>query len=445
MNQLLVKIRFVLFLLLGPSLGLFAQNRLTEQKFSIQTLLSPKLYSESIDNAFEIKKFEEYIPLDTNSILIENGYASSFIKNPEEWSERKRTIVPDTVKVIFSMYPKHQEFWMTNYHVLLAQRLKALFRIAPELNSNEINWLLVLQTDCSNEPEAIGLFHGFDIIGTPTTSSQLEPIPLSQSTFIDSITMDSSKLSDQYLFVDNFIKENGGYSDSTVVKVLDRNKSWEDAIVVLDWTGSMYHHGAMSVLWHITNLEDTYIKYFTFFNDGNRKKKRQKKIGKTGGIYSTSAHDIKKVAQYFIKIQRRGNGGDSSENDVEALKRAQKKFPDHKNLILVADNRSCMRDFSLFYKIKSPVHIILPGNDEVINHQYINLAYKTKGSIHTFDQDILDFSTGEKINKITINGTTYFKNHYGFFQPANPLSYHFCNPFYGIKKYTKRIRDAFKN
>lgn len=413
-----------------------------KEKFSVKMLISPKLYSEEFDDSFEVEITPEFTQQDSTSILIENGYASSILKDENNWKENVNAIIPDSIKVIFSMYPKNQEFWMTNYHVLLAHRLKALFRIAPKLNSNDIHWSIVLQTDCENELEAIGLFHGFEITGKTIAPLNNEEIVVKEE-FVDSISFDSTRFSEQFNYVSQFIQENGGLSDSTVFNVLERNRHWSNSIVVIDWTGSMYHHGALSVLWHIVNLENTHIKYFTFFNDGNRKKKRKKKIGKTGGIYFVDASDVKKVASYFKKIMRKGDGGDSPENDVEALKRATRKYKSFDHIILVADNRSCVRDFLLYEKLKTPVHIILPGKDKVINHQYINLAYKTRGSIHTFDKDILDFAVEKRPKEITINGIRYFRNHYGLFQPTDPLSYHFCNQFYKIKKYTKRIREAY--
>lgn len=234
MTRFIQHLSFLLFFL--STLATYSQVRTHQEKFSIQMLLSPKLYSEEMDRSFEVQVTPEFIQYDSSSILIENGYASSIIKNPETWDKLKNTIEPDTIKVIFSLYPKYQEFWMTNYHVLLAQRLKALFRIAPELNSNSINWLLVLQDDCENEPEALGLFHGFEISGSPKENIAEASEPIEEQDFVEAITLDSTKLVDQYKFVNEFIANNGGFGDSTVFKVLERNRHWEDAVVVLDWS-----------------------------------------------------------------------------------------------------------------------------------------------------------------------------------------------------------------
>ena len=91
------------------------------------------------------------------------------------------------------------------------------------------------------------------------------------------------------------------------------------------------------------------------------------------------------------KVKAKGNGGDPEENDVEAILKGIQKYPDFKNLILIADNNSCMRDYCLVKDIKVPVKVVLCGTYSGINPQYINLAYKTKGSIHTIEDDISDF------------------------------------------------------
>lgn len=49
-----------------------------------------------------------------------------------------------------------------------------------------------------------------------------------------------------------------------------------------------------------------------------------------------------------------------------------------------------MRDFELIKNLKKPVKVILCGMPKKINTEYIDLAYQTKGSIHTIEEDIKD-------------------------------------------------------
>lgn len=432
MNSAALKNRFLLLFVAFAALCLPLQ---AQEKFPKHVLLEPKRFSEQMDAAFYAVEYPEYHPGNKNAIVLQNGYASAIIRNAEEYPFNIAKHI-DTVEVIFSLYPKKADFWLTDYHILLARRLQNLFELDSLLNHKDIHYKLILQSDCENELEAMGLFHGFRIVFTPK-----DTLPTQQSTANIQAQTDSLLKTPAAVEVNQFISDNGGFGDSAVYKILERNAQWTNAVVVLDWTGSMYHHGAMAVLYNILQFDKAQFSHFVFFNDGNNKANRKKKIGKTGGILMVNANETEKLIKSFYRVQKRGSGGDSQENDVEALLKAMRKFPDAEHFILVADNVSCMRDFVLVEKLKKPVHIVLAGNYQLINHQYINLAYKTQGSLHTFEDDIWDFSHNPP-NTFNYKDVAYFMNNYNLYQCENELSYRFCNAFYGIPKYTKRIKDA---
>ena len=102
-----------------------------------------------------------------------------------------------------------------------------------------------------------------------------------------------------------------------------------------------------------------------------------------------------------------GYGGDSPENDMEALLKAQKKLGTGSEIILIADNYSEVRDMALISKLTAPVHIILCGYEGAINEDYLEIAYKTGGSIHTIEQDIFDLLQKVKNGKFTFQGREY--------------------------------------
>ena len=413
--------------------------------FTQAALFHPTTHTEEFEQGFQAVEVPAYFPDSTlNQIVVENGYASAIIQNKEAYYKPTGAVI-DTVNVVFSLYPKNPEYWLTNYHVLLARRLRDLFQLDPSLNSNEIYWKITMQTDAENELEAMGLFHGF-VLSYHIDSTLFEvekqeqlkdTLPLAALPPLPSTPIVHE--------LDSFIRMNGGYRDTAIVKILQRNqKNWPNSLVVVDWTGSMYHHGAMAVLWHLLQMENTNISYFTFFNDGNRKKDKAKKIGKTGGVVGVDAQDSVQILKTFYKVQKRGDGGDQPENNVEAVIRSIKKYPDFDHIILVADNIACIRDFVLWEKIGVPIHIVLPGNFNMLNHQYINLAYKTHGSIHTFDEDILDFTQDEAPKTFTYKEFVYFLNTYGLYQSESPVAYRLCNQFYGIKRYGKKSRDLLR-
>jgi hypothetical protein len=199
--------------------------------------------------------------------------------------------------------------------------------------------------------------------------------------------------------VDYFLFNYGGTED-VVEKVFDRHPEWKNILVVNDWTGSMYGYGAQVLKWHLLNLKKSGIKSLTLFNDGDDKNTIDKIIGETGGIYSEKADNIIKLVDLFNLIMLRGGGGDSPENDIEALLEAMDKYPDFSEVVLIADNNSCIRDIELADKIDIPVKIILCGYEPKygINPDYAYLAKVTNGGVYTVDEDLenVDISIGEK-------------------------------------------------
>ncbi|GIV27967.1 MAG: hypothetical protein KatS3mg027_1781 [Bacteroidia bacterium] len=95
-------------------------------------------------------------------------------------------------------------------------------------------------------------------------------------------------------------------------------------------------------------------------------------------------------------------------NVIEAILYGLKKIKEIEHVILIADNWAPVRDINLLPKIKVPVHVILCGvtNGMKINADYLNIAYKTKGSIHTIEEDI-DFLIQNASNEFFINGNLY--------------------------------------
>ena len=72
---------------------------------------------------------------------------------------------------------------------------------------------------------------------------------------------------------------------------------------------------------------------------------------KTGGIYF-SANDSSKIVETVTKCMKNGSGGgESKENDIEAITLALNKFPQASEVILIADNKEWMRDFDYLTKI----------------------------------------------------------------------------------------------
>jgi hypothetical protein len=341
-----------------------------------QTLIDFKMKLEKV----EVAKYK--IPSSKTAITLKNHYGKFVILNPDAIKSIKGQTIY-SVEVLYTDHPKGKDF-----DLLVKQRLASLFLLAPELFSNElINWKVVKQTDC-NENNINDLFHGIVITYRPTS------------------TVAGLRVEREYL--KNVLKGKDILKDSTYIKVMNRNK-WQDVAIVNDFTSSMSAYIAEVLVWHSLNLQKriSNINGYAFFNDGNLTPDNKKVIGQTGGIYYTNSQNLDSILNTAVNTIEHGGGGDNEENNVEALIEAQKQFPKARGLVMVADNWANMRDTSLISQIKLPVKVVLCGALSNINTQYIDLAYRTKGSIHTIEEDIVDLRKITEGKVIVINKKRY--------------------------------------
>ena len=370
-------------------LSVISNAQSTFQKFSKELLDNPPVAGKVLERKFSSMTVSKFVPDSfVNFVILENGYSKSKIINAASWPPKEKKYKVVEIQSIYTQYPKDKDFWLTNYHSLLADRLKELFILDPTLNDKRIEWTMVLQTACNTAQQAEKMFHGFAIYYVPIVE---DTVPAKPRVFTK---VDSLGFSKGYAEVQKFVTENvfakeRREADSTVFKVLDRHKDWKNTLVVCDWTASMYAYGSQAALWHSLNYKRSGIKHFTLFNDGGNRADFLKKIGKVNGVFFAEADNIKHLVKVYKDVINDGDGGDEPENDVEAILRSIRHYPDAKEVVLIADN-SCIRDFCLIGRISKPVKVILCGAKKGINPQYINLAYRTGGSIYTIEDDIED-------------------------------------------------------
>lgn len=196
-------------------------------------------------------------------------------------------------------------------------------------------------------------------------------------------------------------------NDSTIVKVLQRNNQWKKLLVVEDVTGSMMPYVADLLLWNALkgNLQNT--RHFVFFNDGDGKQSYEKEVGNTGGIYHTKAKNVDVLEETMISAIAGGQGGDTPENDIEAILAGLAKCPDCEEVVLIADNGATPRDLALLSQVTKPVHVILCGVKFRPNPAHLLIAWKTKGSLHTIQEDIVSLADMQEGESITVMGKTY--------------------------------------
>ncbi len=422
---------------------------LGQTEFDLKKLQNPKKYGPETKSHFKELLVPEYtLAKGKKAIFLKNGLRSSQFIAPQLWRNIKDTVFPYRVDIVYSRYPvKDGEY--KEIYPLLCNRLIRLFELDPSLNDTAIKWRTILQTHVVNDDQVNSLFHGVVIwyrtaseeaentdslakehklvqtdIGSQSNSIELlktinglkENALLNDSIrqLIDGKSIDIQRhIIQQYLAkaltikntiplnertplemmqfkkqINEYLKHNP-FSDSVVWKVMDRHPEWTDALVINDWTGSMYGYGAQVLHWHLNNYKHSGIRFLSLFNDGDGKTTAQKVIGETGGIYSAEASDIPTILNLFNFVRLNGGGGDRPENDIEAILSSIERFPDHKEIILIADNFACIRDIELAHKITKPIRVIVCGynKDFGVNTHLAYLAKISNGGLYTLESD----------------------------------------------------------
>ena len=295
------------------------------------------------------------------------------------------------IDLVYTLFPKDKDFKELNLN-----RLRELYKIFPALfYKPNIQWSIVGQSDCHSRAEADKMFHGFVVYYRPfDTLRKLNADYLFDFERRDDFTQPDyqSRTGIEQILGNNYIP-----TDSLVFKVFQRNiQKWHDLLIVTDWTGSMYPYGTQLLTWLKLNLKQKdKIKTFVFFNDGDQKSLGEKVIGSTGGIYYTKSTELNNILKTMLDTQAGGDGGTSEENDLEALLYGQYICPESKDIVLIADAESYIRDIQLLEvfvqkcrKSGQKVRVILCGDIHKLSTDYLYIAYYTGGSIHTIDQDI---------------------------------------------------------
>lgn len=200
----------------------------------------------------------------------------------------------------------------------------------------------------------------------------------------------------------------GPVNDTVFSAVLNRNKHWKNKLIILDVTGSMRPYTDQVKMWYNLHFSQSDPIQFVMFNDGNNMPDDKKVIGKTGGIHYCIYCDKSTFNSKLDEARNAGGGGDAPENDLEATLAAINNCKNYSEIILVADNYSTVKDIALLRLVNKPVKVILCGvYDSRILSDYLDIAYQTKGSVHTMEEDILNLGNSLEGMKIRI-GKHYY-------------------------------------
>ncbi len=242
----------------------------------------------------------------------------------------------------------------------------------------------------------------FNLMGAPLVARQLQKCDCCTPDSLlfaemDPTTLTMSEMAD---FLPVFSPE-----DSIIKKVSDRNPDMRDLLVAVDLTGSMspYIMQVISLMEELTITRSPEVKCFSLFNDGDDKEDRKKEIGNTGGIYIVHGDiTLKKLGRTILQAMQKGSGGDTPENNIEAVLKGLKACPECKDVVMVADNFATPRDGKLLPEINIPIHWIICGGEEGLNSEYLDLVRQNKGYLHTLNYDVKDLHLAKEGNVIKV-------------------------------------------
>ncbi|WP_343636635.1 hypothetical protein [Fluviicola sp.] len=361
------------------------------------------------------------------------GKAQSTVELTEKLPAHAEVIAVD---IVYTDFPKGRSF-----DVLNEKRAQTLLELYPVIRkSNVSEWNLVAQTECENLEEAAALFHGvvvhyrvpptiesmkseISFLKTVGAPSKPESKTMSHKSFERTMGASTREvaitgtgtdfLSGTAVCATTSVTPVAGSmvfpnasADQVIANVFNRNK-WKNMTIAADITGSMSPYTGQLLLWLALQFNNEKVKQITFFNDGDRKTEAQKQIGQIGGIYQTATCDIETVRKLAIKAMTGGCGGDGPENNIEGLLKAYQSNPGCKELILVADALAPVKDIRLLEQVKVPVRVVLCGTYYGLHPDYLLIAAKTGGSVHTIEDDILNLATMKEGETFKISGRTY--------------------------------------
>ena len=177
--------------------------------------------------------------------------------------------------------------------------------------------------------------------------------------------------------------------------VLERNiNRWKNVVIVCDFTSSMYPYGTQVFDWLAKNMQNEKLKGIVFFTDCDSLGRQTD--GKTPAkmFFSREKNEEKLWELMLAALENTNYNLDDEENNVEAAIFAQNNFADADEIVMIADNTSAVKDMVLLNQLKKPVHLIVCGENQEKNQpfqaDFLKIALKNNGSIHTLENDLED-------------------------------------------------------
>jgi len=183
----------------------------------------------------------------------------------------------------------------------------------------------------------------------------------------------------------NYFTEN----KEEIKAMLYRNKEqWKQKRIVANIDCSMYQYIDELLVWNYFEQSGKSNNSYWLFNGFQNNAKKSETDQHRRGIYEVTKNDVDGFFDTIDKIVNFTCSSNRLENVVEALIiGATDKRPEDE-LLFIADNYSDVSDLHKLSGLNTPVRVLLTASSYGINEQYLEIAYRTGGSIHTKNEDI---------------------------------------------------------
>ncbi|MFT4760043.1 MAG: hypothetical protein ACI9XO_002413 [Paraglaciecola sp.] len=188
------------------------------------------------------------------------------------------------------------------------------------------------------------------------------------------------------------LSENADYyaeNNQEIKAMLYRNKNqWKKKRIVANIDCSMYQYIDELMVWNYTDLSEQNNNTYWLFNGFQNNAETSETNHHKRGVYHVSKNNIEGFFNTIDKIVDFSCSGNRLENVVEALIIGAENKSTEEELLFIADNYSDVSDLDKIADLTTPIRVLLTASEHGINEQYLEIAYKTKGSVHTTKEDV---------------------------------------------------------
>lgn len=182
----------------------------------------------------------------------------------------------------------------------------------------------------------------------------------------------------------NYYTEGG----DEIKAIFNRNKNqWKQKRIIANIDCSMYQYIDELMVWNYSNPEEQANNKYWLFNGFNYKDPELEGHSRRG-IFPVDENNVEGFFTTIDQIVNFSCRGSRLENVVEALILGAAGKTAEEDLLFIADNYSDVSDLEKLKDLHVPVHVVLTQSDYGINENYLEIAYRSGGSIHTMNVDI---------------------------------------------------------